>query len=136
MLWQPRRRLHLPVIDSDGLPPHHHPSLSFPSKDLQQEARRQLQSRLQADVGKRRELRRDLLVATGKLDSLVQALARFSTRLRVVEAAKDERFVAREARTWGPALVFGRLWERQGLPEILSHRAGGRRAPDRTCGFP
>lgn len=71
--------------------------------------------------------RRDLLVATGKLDSLVQALARFSTRLKVIEAAKDERFVAREAKTWGPALVFGRLWERQGLPEILDRRAEGRR---------
>jgi hypothetical protein len=80
--------------------------------------------------------RRDLLVATGKLDQLVQALARFSTRLKVIEAAKDERFVAREARTWGPALVFGRLWERQGLPEILGHRAEGRRfgfAPERVA---
>jgi hypothetical protein len=38
--------------------------------------------------------RRDLLVATGQLDQLLQALARFSTRLRVVEAASDERFVA------------------------------------------
>jgi hypothetical protein len=80
--------------------------------------------------------RRDLLVATGKLDGLVQALARFSTRLKVVEAAKDERFVAREARTWGPALVFGRLWERQGLPEILGHLAEDRRfgfAPERVA---
>src|ERR687892_553752 len=71
--------------------------------------------------------RRDLLVATGKLDQLVQALARFSARLRVVEAAKDERFVAREARSWGPALVFRRLWEQQGLPEILARHAEGRR---------
>jgi hypothetical protein len=71
--------------------------------------------------------RRDLLVATGKLDQLLQALARFSTRLKVVAAAKDERFVAREARSWGPALVFGRLWERQGLPEILGHLAENRR---------
>src|SRR5919106_4478120 len=69
--------------------------------------------------------RRDLLVATGKLDGLVQALARFSTRLRVVEAAKDERFVAREAKSWGPALVFGRLWERQGLPEKIGSLAPG-----------
>jgi hypothetical protein len=74
--------------------------------------------------------RRDLLVATGKLDSLVQALARFSTRLKVIEAAKDARFVAREAKSWGPALVFGRLWERQGLPEIL-----GGLAQDRRFGF-
>src|ERR671911_2964962 len=71
--------------------------------------------------------RRDLLVATGQLDQLVQALARFSTRLRVVEAARDERFVARAARTWGPALVFGRLWQQQGQPEILDRLAAGRR---------
>src|SRR5918994_1232877 len=71
--------------------------------------------------------RRDLLVATGQLDRLVQALARLSTRLKVIEAAKDERLVARDARSWGPALVFGRLWERQGLPEILGRLAQGRR---------
>src|SRR5688572_25611254 len=58
--------------------------------------------------------RRDLLVATGQLDQLVQA-------------AKDERFVAREAKSWGPALVFGRLWERQGLPAMLGRLAAGRR---------
>ena len=46
---------------------------------------------------------------------------------KVIEAAKDERFVAREAKTWGPALVFERLWERQGLPEILDRHAEGRR---------
>src|SRR5512145_1558188 len=45
--------------------------------------------------------RRDLLVATGKLDKLLQALVRFSTRLKVVEAAKDERFVARAAKSGG-----------------------------------
>jgi hypothetical protein len=71
--------------------------------------------------------RRDLLVATGQLDQLLQALARFSTRLKVIEAAKDERFVAREAKSWGPALVFGRLWDQQGLPEILDRHAEGRR---------
>src|ERR671910_827947 len=46
---------------------------------------------------------------------------------RVVEAARDERFVARAARTWGPALVFGRLWQQQGQPEILDRLAAGRR---------
>src|SRR5512145_40840 len=69
--------------------------------------------------------RRDLLVATGKLDNLLQAVVRFSTRLKLVEAAKDERFVARAAKSWGPALIFGRLWERQGLPEILGGLAEG-----------
>src|SRR5918995_1716050 len=71
--------------------------------------------------------RRDLLVASGQLDQLLQALARFSTRVRVVEAASDERFVARAARSWGAALVFDRLWQRQGLPQILARLAKGRR---------
>jgi Transposase DDE domain len=71
--------------------------------------------------------RRDLLVATGQLDQLLQALARFSTRLRVIETAKDEGLVARDAKSWGPALVFGRLWEQQGLPVILDRLAAGRR---------
>jgi Transposase DDE domain len=71
--------------------------------------------------------RRDVLVATGKLDALLQALVRFSTRLKVIEAAKNDRFVARSARSWGPALVFGRLWERQGLPEVLGRLAEGRK---------
>jgi hypothetical protein len=33
-----------------------------------------------------------VLIATGKLDALLQALVRFSTRLKVVEAAKNDRF--------------------------------------------
>ena len=33
--------------------------------------------------------RRDVLVATGKLDALLQALVRFSTRLKVIETAKE-----------------------------------------------
>src|SRR3712207_2310149 len=74
--------------------------------------------------------RRDVLLATGKLDSLLHSLARFSERLKVVEAAKEVRHVAREARAWGPALIFlifGRLWRQQGLPETLARLAEGRR---------
>jgi hypothetical protein len=80
--------------------------------------------------------RRDVLVATGKLDGLLQALVRFSTRLKVVEAAKEDRFAARSTRSWGPALVFGRLWQQQGLPEILQRLAEGRKfefAPERVA---
>ena len=71
--------------------------------------------------------RRDLLLASGKLDQLLASLARFSERLKVVEAAGDERFLAREARARGPALVFGRLWERQGLPAMLDDLARKRK---------
>ena len=34
---------------------------------------------------------------------------------------------ARTARQWGPALVFGRLWDRQGLPDLLRKLAQDRR---------
>ena len=68
-----------------------------------------------------------MLVATGKLDGLLQALVRFSTRLKVVEAAKEDRLAARSTRSWGPALVFGRLWQQQDLPEILERLAEGRK---------
>ncbi len=71
--------------------------------------------------------RRDELVAEGTLDSLLQSLARFSERLRVVERVRAAGVEAGAARAWGPALVFGRLWETQGLPDLLRARARGRR---------
>jgi hypothetical protein len=71
--------------------------------------------------------RRDVLVATGKLDDLLQALARSSTRLEVVEGGERCALRRPEARSWGAALVFGRPWERQGLPEILGRLARERR---------
>jgi hypothetical protein len=63
--------------------------------------------------------RRELLVTSGQLDGLLRSLGRFSHTLRVVEAVRSQGLQAHTARAWGPALVFGRLWERQGLPEIL-----------------
>jgi hypothetical protein len=71
--------------------------------------------------------RRDQLLASGELDGLLKSLANFSEKLRVVEAVRETGLAARTAKTWGPALVFGRLWERQGLPEILGNLAQGRK---------
>jgi Transposase DDE domain len=71
--------------------------------------------------------RRDQLVADGTLDQLLHSLARFSERLRVVERVRAGGMQAVAARAWGPALVFGRLWETPGLPEVLRTRAAGRR---------
>jgi len=78
--------------------------------------------RVLATLGKR-----DVLVASGALDGLLQSIARFSERLRVVEAVRTEGIVARSSKLWGPPLVFGRLWENQGLPEILERLARNRR---------
>jgi len=71
--------------------------------------------------------RRDRLLATGELDGLLKSLAGFSEKLKVVEAVRESGLAAHAARTWGPALVFGRLWERQGLPEVLTKLAQGRK---------
>jgi hypothetical protein len=67
--------------------------------------------------------RRDELVADGSLDKLVQSLAKFSERLRVIAKAREDGMQAHVARSWGPSLVFGRLWEEQGLPSLLSKLA-------------
>ena len=71
--------------------------------------------------------RRDALVADGTLDGLVRSLARFSERLRVVEGARDGSLRARTTRLWGPPLVFGRLWERQRVPEVLGRVVAARK---------
>ena len=71
--------------------------------------------------------RRDRLLASGELDGLLKSLAGFSEKLRLVEAGRESGLAARTAKAWGPALVFGRLWERQGLPEVLQQLTQGRK---------
>ena len=71
--------------------------------------------------------RRDRLIASGELDGLLRSLAKFSDNLRVVEAVRTSGLAARAARQWGPALVFGRLWDRQGLPDLLGQLAQDRK---------
>ena len=71
--------------------------------------------------------RRDHLVVSGELDGLLKSLAGFSEKLRVVEAVRESGLAARTARQWGPALVFGRLWDRQGLPDLLRQLAQDRK---------
>lgn len=71
--------------------------------------------------------KRDIVIASGALDGLLQSLARFSEKLRVVEAVRTQGIVARSSKVWGPALVFDRLWENQGLPEIIRRVARKRK---------
>ena len=68
----------------------------------------------------------DELLAGGELDGLLRSLARHSQALQVVERTRSDLH-ARVARAWGPALIFGRLWERQGVPAVLRALAGGRK---------
>ena len=68
--------------------------------------------------------RRDRLEVEGKIDSLVESLAKFSQKYRALKALSLE---AQTAKRWGPTLIFGRLWEEQGFPEILGRLVAGRK---------
>lgn len=74
--------------------------------------------------------RADRLLASGEIDGLMRSLAKYSHTLRVVEANRAPEIEAQRSRQWGPALVFGRLWENQGLPEIIR-----KLSRDRKFGF-
>lgn len=59
--------------------------------------------------------RKDEIIADGTLDRLLASLASFSH----VERVRSEGVAAHASWSWGPSLVFGRLWQQQGLPETL-----------------
>ena len=63
--------------------------------------------------------RLDELLASGRLDSLVQSLGRFSEKLAILGAhARGESVAARSTRI-GPALIFQRLWESCSVDKVL-----------------
>ncbi|MBM3302718.1 MAG: hypothetical protein FJY85_22570, partial [Deltaproteobacteria bacterium] len=62
-----------------------------------------------------------------KVDGLLRSFAKFSDKLRVAEATKPPDIQAEASRQWGPALVFGRLWEEQGQPTIIEQLSVERR---------
>jgi hypothetical protein len=71
--------------------------------------------------------RLDHLKASGQIEALMESLSRFSERLRVISATRDPKITSCTAKLWGPPLVFGKLWERQRLPEVIHPFAAGRR---------
>jgi hypothetical protein len=71
--------------------------------------------------------RADKLLAKGEIDGLLRSLAKFTDKLRVVEATRSPDLQAHRSLQWGPSLVFGRLWEKQGIPEILEQLSRDRK---------
>lgn len=55
----------------------------------------------------------------GQLDRLVEGLAKFSRHELVREQARLLAPEAKWAKTWGPALIFRRLWEDLGLQDVF-----------------
>jgi transposase len=64
--------------------------------------------------------RLDLLLESGTLDNLARSLLRFSKNLKVIDAHQRGIIKAKKVLSIGPNLVFGRLWERMGLKEIIT----------------
>jgi transposase len=71
--------------------------------------------------------RTDKVLASGKIDALIRSLAQFAAHLNVVEASRTPDMQALSSREWGPALVFGSLWDKQGMPDLIRRLAEKRR---------
>lgn len=70
--------------------------------------------------------RLDELLASGRLDSLIQSLGRFSEKLAVLGAhARGDSITTRSARI-GPALIFQRLWQACSIDKVLTGLLQGR----------
>ena len=83
---------------------------------------KKVQQKVIANLGKR-----DEFINSGELDKLIESMARFSTQLRLIQACEDGGIDSCKSKSWGPALVFDRLWKRQGLPEIIQQLSSNRR---------
>lgn len=71
--------------------------------------------------------RLDKLTATGRLDDLVCALARFCKRVRIIDAQREGSISSRAVRKIGPALVFEKLWRQTAIADVLKELLVGRR---------
>ena len=74
-----------------------------------------VQQRVLSRLGRLEEL-----LASGKLDTLVQSLGRFSEKLAILGAqARGESIATRTVRI-GPALIFQRLWQACSIGQVLT----------------
>jgi hypothetical protein len=71
--------------------------------------------------------RLDRLLEGGRLDRLVESLAKFSHTLKVIQGARAGDLQAEWARDWGSVLVFERFWQELGLRELCRSLGEGRR---------
>ena len=71
--------------------------------------------------------RLDVLKETGQLDGLLESLARLSDHVAVLNALKSNQITPSSTTHLGPPLVFGRLWNQLGMPDILRRLLEGRR---------
>lgn len=63
--------------------------------------------------------RLDVLKATGKIDALIASCSRFTEYTGVLSACRRNKIPPVDKIRIGPSIVFDRLWEELGFPEIL-----------------
>jgi hypothetical protein len=71
--------------------------------------------------------RLDILQKTGQLDALLSSCSRFADKVAVLDAVREGRILPADALRTGPPLVFERLWQEAGLPQILCSLLADRR---------
>ncbi len=71
--------------------------------------------------------RLDQLRQSGQLDALLSSCAKFSEHAAVLNAARRQEVEPSQAVHVGPPLVFGRLWEDLGIPQVLERLLRGRK---------
>ncbi len=71
--------------------------------------------------------RLDELLASGSLERMVAALAKHCPGVKVLDAQRSGTLEIESDRTWGPVLVFDRLWEDLGLQALLREVARRRK---------
>ena len=71
--------------------------------------------------------RLDHLQQGGQLEGLLLSGAKFAESVIVLAAHRDGQTPAIRTRRIGPALVFGRLWDELGIPQVVRHLLAGRR---------
>ena len=71
--------------------------------------------------------RKEQLVASGKLDNLARSLLRYSEKLQVVEGLREGELRARRTVSIGPAIIFGRLWSKLEIDQLIEGLLEGRK---------
>lgn len=64
--------------------------------------------------------RLDELQPSGKLDTAIESLARFATRLKVVRDHQAGRLAVESVKRIGPDLVLSRIWAQLGIRDVLN----------------
>jgi hypothetical protein len=71
--------------------------------------------------------RLDEVVGSGDLDRVIEGLVAHSKTLELVQRYRGGTLQATSDQVWGPVLIFERLWEELGLPELLRRLVRRRR---------